>query len=388
MSVTCNIMNAQTNNNIAGVVFDALTGAYLLSNPETKVDPLVFSQLRASMENEETFLTFGDRLKKYGIDRTSGKALLSMVFPPDFWYEKGETKIREGILISGRLDSSNIGSAHGSIIQSIYKDYGMKRTSDFLTDIYRAGGFYLDTHGFSIGIDDCILGGKNPQAVIEYEVQRARMLVRSMGVKLIDPLEEERREKQIRAYLDTAKNLGAKISKENLGEDNAFNIMAKSGAKGSTFNIAQVTGILGQQFLYGQRLPETMSGGTRTLPYFRENDVDPASRGFIANSFLTGLTPSEMFMVFVSARSGVVDSSTRISDTGKLQHSVTKNMEDIKIYPDGSVRNAAGTILQFSYGDDSKDPALLEIAQTKTGKFTSFINLKRVAGRINNKYGY
>jgi DNA-directed RNA polymerase beta' subunit len=388
MSVACNIMNAQSNNNIAGVVFDALTGSYILSLPETVVNSRVFMQIQMAMEDDSSFNTLNMRLDKYKVPRNSGRALLSSLFPIDFYYVHGDTIIRDGILISGTLNKDNIGSASGSIIQAIYKDYGQERAVIFLTDIYRAAGYYLDTHGFSVGLDDCFLTGKDPQKTIEYEVQRAKMLVKAMGTKLSDPLEEERREKQIQAYLNTAKNFGDKISRENLTADNSFNIMARGGAKGSVVNIAQITGILGQQFAYGARMPESISGGTRSLPYFPEGELDPVARGFITNSYLTGLTPAELFFGLAAARQGVSESSNSISLVGAIHHRLTKALEDIKTSADGSVRNTMGDIYQFAYAEDGLDSSLSESVKTKSASFVSFIDMKRVVGRINSKYGF
>ena len=388
MSAACNIMNAQNNTNIAGVIFDALTGSYILSLPETKVDEQVFMNTALFMEDRSSLPTLNERLDKYNVPRDSGRAFLSLLFPPDFYYQKGDTEITEGILISGTLSGDSLGTSQGSIIQALYKDYGQKRTVDFLTDIYWASGKFMDSHGFSVGMDDCFLTGEDPQKTIEYEVQRAKMLVKSMGTKLLDPLEEERRENQIRAYLDTAKNLGTKISKENMREDNSFNVMAKSGAKGSTFNIAQITGILGQQFYRGQRMPETMTGKSRSLPYYPEGELDPAARGFIVNSFLTGLSPAEFFFHMAASRIGLTDSAISTADTGFAHHKISKNLEDIKTTEDGSVRNSAGIIYEFAYGNDGFDASMVEKVKTNTGTFTSFINLKRAAGRINSKYGF
>lgn len=390
MSASCNIMNAQTNDNVAGVVFDALTSSYILSLPETRVDADVFMNLRMNMDDDSAFSDLYQRLEKYSVDKNSGRALLSALFPNDFYYKKGETEIKEGILVSGVLNKSNIGSSpgSGSIIQALYKDYGVNRTTQFLTDIYHAGGYFMDTYGFSVGMDDCFLTGEDPQKTIDYEVQKAKMLVKSMGTKLQDPLEEERRENQIRAYLDTAKNFGTKISKEKLSADNSFNVMAKSGAKGSVTNIAQITGILGQQFLSGERMPESISGGTRTLPYFPQGEIDPAARGFVQNSFLSGLTPAELFFVFAGGRVGLTDTAISTATTGFIHHKIAKSLEDIKVVEDGSVRNSANAIYQYSYGEDGFNAAELEKVTTKTGTFTSFIDLKRVAGRINTKYGF
>ena len=323
MCVKNNIMNAQNNKNIISVVYDALTASYLLSQPDTFIDPDVFMNITGFIENND-INTLNERLEKYHIPKTSGRALFSAIFPEDFYYRKNDVLITNGVLVSGIITEDHIGSSHGSIIQVLWKDYGQERTVDFLTDIYNIMRDWLDVRGFSIGLDDLFLTGENPEKAIQYEVQRAKMLVQSMGFKLTDPLEEERREKQIIAYLNTAKGLGARISAENLAPGNALNVMAKSGAKGSTFNIAQITGILGQQFVQGQRMPETISGNRRCLAYFPENSLDPAARGFCTNSFLTGLGPAEMFFHQAGGREGLTDTATK-SITGDTPIIILQN---------------------------------------------------------------
>ena len=388
MNVKKCIMNSQNNKNIIGAVMDSVSGAYLLTQKETHVDPAVFSNIVSFIENFSGRDTLIERLERYHVPITSGRALFSSILPEDFYYRKDEVLIRDGILVNGVITKDHIGTSGGSIIQVLMKDYGEDKTVDFVNDIYNITQQWLNVRGFSVGLDDCFLGGDDPQKSIEYEVQKAKMLVKSMGWKLRDSLEEERREKQIMAYLDTAKGLGARISKENLPALNAFNVMAGSGAKGSTFNIAQITGILGQQYVQGQRMPEDISGGTRCLPYFPENSLDPGSRGFCENSFLTGLKPSELFFHQAGGREGLTDTAVKTAETGAMHHRVVKALEDVKVYIDGSVRNSSGSILQYVYGEDGFSGEMLEKVGTRTGSFTSFINMKRLAGRINSRYGY
>ena len=71
-----------------------------------------------------------------------------------------------------------------------------------------------------------------------------------------------------------------------------------------------------------------------------------------------------------------------------MHHRIVKTLEDVKVYKDGSVRNAIGVVFQFTYAEDGFDSSLLESVQTKTGRFTSFIDMKRAVGRINQKYGF
>lgn len=451
MCVKNNIMNAQNNKNIIGVVYDALTGAYLMTQKETMIDSGDFQNITSFLENTSGRDTLFQRLDEASVPRYSGRALFSSTLPEDFYYRKNDVLIKNGILLSGVIGKDHIGSAHGSIIQVMMKDYDQETTVNFLTDIYNVMREWLNVRGFSVGLDDCFLEQKvtpydkyiderieglkklpdyrekseeeinnvaeqlkkgewlrdwenvspenkkvyeiraqaaSPEMTIQREIQRVKMLVRSMGWKLEDPLEEERRERQVLAYLRGIKGFGRKISEEHMGSGNAFNIMAMSGAKGSTFNIAQITGILGQQFVQGQRMPLTLSGGRRASPYYPENTLDPASRGFVTNSFLTGLDPAEMFFHQAGGREGLTDTAIKTAETGHLHHKVVKALEDVKVYNDGSARNAFGVVFQYTYGEDGFNAGMVETVSTKTGKFASFINTKRLAARMNSKYGY
>ena len=43
----------------------------------------------------------------------------------------------------------------------------------------------------------------------------------------------------------------------------------------------------------------------RTLPHFRQNAKDPAAKGFVRNSFYTGLTAPEFFFHTMGGREGL-----------------------------------------------------------------------------------
>lgn len=53
-------------------------------------------------------------------------------------------------------------------------------------------------------------------------------------------------------------------------------------------------------------------------------------------------------------------STRNTSDTGYVQRRLVKSMEDTKIYYDQTVRNAAGTIIQYIYGEDGIDATKIE----------------------------
>ena len=50
---------------------------------------------------------------------------------------------------------------------------------------------------------------------------------------------------------------------------------------------------MGQQNVEGKRIP--FGFRKRTLPHFIKDDYGPESRGFVENSYLAGLTPSEFY---------------------------------------------------------------------------------------------
>lgn len=50
----------------------------------------------------------------------------------------------------------------------------------------------------------------------------------------------------------------------------------------------------------------------------------------------------------------------KTASTGYMSRRLMKALEDLLVHYDNTVRNASGCILQFTYGDDGMDPALME----------------------------
>ena len=151
-----------------------------------------------------------------------------------------------------------------------------------------------------------------------------------------------------------------RIAKDSLGDDNNFLSTVISGSKGDFFNIAQITGLLGQQNLKGQRVPLFLNHGKRTLPHYPFGQMPPEmeyeSRGFIASSFIKGLNPREFYFHAMSGREGISDTAMGTATSGYMQRRIIKLTEDIKIQYDGTVRDITGTIYQVAYGNNGIDP--------------------------------
>jgi DNA-directed RNA polymerase II subunit RPB1 len=390
------IMNVQNNRPIMAAVYDTLSGTYLLTQPDTRVSRTIYLNAFALQLTSppDDLSRFEERCRKYdpnsiGKDDVSGKAYFSLLFPPDFYYVKDDVHILEGILVNGVVTKKHIGTAPGSIVQMIWKRYGATRTSFFLTDIARLVNLWLDTRPLSISLYDCLpTDPPQLQDEITKVVAKARLLLLAYGTRLNDPIEEQRREREIIAKLQDVRISATKLAVSSIPKDSTMTVMSLSGAKGGDVNVAQITGLLAQQFLRNQRMPNTLGDGVRCLPWFPQDTLDPTSRGLCVRSFLNGLSPAEFFFHQTASREGLLDTAIRTPESGDLNHRIAKALEDIIVKYDGSVRNSVDTIFQFVYGNDGFNPAEIENFACEYGKQTFFVNVYRVAQELNAKYGY
>jgi DNA-directed RNA polymerase III subunit RPC1 len=134
--------------------------------------------------------------------------------------------------------------------------------------------------------------------------------------------------------------------------------MAKCGSKGSNINVSQMVASVGQQMIGGARVADGFHH--RTLPHFPKAARQPASKGFVSNSFFSGLTPSEFIFHAMSGREGLVDTAVKTAETGYMSRRLMKSLEDLSAQYDDTVRNSSGTVVQFQYGDDNLDPVDME----------------------------
>jgi DNA-directed RNA polymerase III subunit RPC1 len=86
---------------------------------------------------------------------------------------------------------------------------------------------------------------------------------------------------------------------------------------------------VGQQTANGKRMPDGFFD--RTLPHFRPCAKQPAAKGFVKNSFYSGLTATEFFFHTIGGREGLVDTAVKTADTGYMQRRFMKALEDLSI---------------------------------------------------------
>ena len=83
-----------------------------------------------------------------------------------------------------------------------------------------------------------------------------------------------------------------------------------------------------------------------------KDDFSPESKGFVENSYLAGLTPTEFFFHAMGGREGLIDTAIKTASTGYIQRRLVKAMESAYVRYDGTVRTSNDNIIQFRYGED------------------------------------
>lgn len=72
----------------------------------------------------------------------------------------------------------------------------------------------------------------------------------------------------------------------------------------------------------------------------------PAAKGFVSNSFFSGMTPTEFIFHTMAGREGLVDTAVKTSETGYMQRRLVKSLEDLYVAYDMTVRNSTQDIIQ------------------------------------------
>ncbi|MCI4357405.1 MAG: DNA-directed RNA polymerase subunit A', partial [Thermoplasmata archaeon] len=269
--------------------------------------------------------------------------------------------VEDGILKAGTIDAKAIAFQKGAILDAIARNNGMGRARVFLDEMSRLSITAMGLKGLSTGIDD-----EDVPESARKEISKALEEVRLAVGELVEQyrvgkLEQmpgrsvaETLEVMVRRELGKARDLAGDIAGRYLGLENPAVILAKSGARGSMLNLTQMAGAVGQQSVRGERLLRGYYD--RTLPHFARGDLGADARGFVSSSYKRGLSPTEYFFHSMGGREGLVDTAVRTSRSGYMQRRLINALEDLKVTEDGTVRNTAGTIIEYRYGEDGIDP--------------------------------
>jgi len=379
MQVQDQILSPRYGAPIIGAHKDYITGAYMLTRSETMLTASEVGQLLAASG-------YSGQIPEPSVQEPvplwSGKDIFSIFLPKELNFvakakvcqrcptckreecpHDAYVKIREGRLVSGVIDKNSIGAEMAeTIFHRIVKDFGPDVGHDFLNSTCKLIMRFLGQKGFTYALDELEIGDR-----VKRQIDRSLSTSEKEIEGLISKFEKgdlerlpgqtlkETFELQVMNELAKARDRAGEIVDEQLTLENAGIVMTRTGARGSSLNIGQMMGCIGQQAIRGKRIMRGYSD--RTLPHFKPNDPRPEARGFVYSCYREGLNPIEFFFHSMGGREGLVDTAVRTQQSGYMQRRLINALEHLRVEYDETVRDSLGNIVQFRYGEDGVDPS-------------------------------
>lgn len=335
-SVPYHIITPKDGEPIMQIIQDTMTGAFRLSKEHVRIQDKVFANLQMVNSYFDGHLPKPNNKKDH---LYNGRQAYSMILPPSFYLEtknhqsgktqeidengniieRDDTKviIKNSQLISGTLDKWSFTDMSRGIIPVMFHDYGPFEIQRFLDNTQRLICRWLVTSGFSVGISDLVI-----DKITDNALKDAVAAMKTRAYKIIEDARRGKLENKTiftnadyfeRELLDILNKANKEAEQVGLKEikdkTNRMINMVKSGAKGKARNVAQMIALVGQQNIEGKRVGYGFTD--RTLPHFTKYDDGPEARGFVENSFITGLTPQEVFFHAMSGREGLIDTAVK-----------------------------------------------------------------------------
>ena len=364
-AVPTQIISPGNNQPIVGIFQDSLLGAFLLSRQGTTFDRATAMNLLMAVDTV--------RPEKLPLGEVTSYQLLSQLMPPmscdvGTGIEGNRLRVVRGEYLSGQLDKGALGATSKGLIHAIFNEYGADRAARFIDELQGVVTEFMKTHGYSVGVSDLVADAHTSEQIVAAITEKKQQVRDLTNVVLSGAFENKTGrpnniefETRVNGILNKAQEEAGKIARKSLSADNRFNTMVEAGSKGKPLNIAQMIACLGQQNVDGKRIPYGFE--SRTLPHFTKFDDSPEARGFVEGSFISGLTPQELFFHAMGGRVGLIDTAVKTSSTGYIQRRIVKALEDLVVTYIGTVVNHMGKVIEFAYGDDGIDAARAETQQ-------------------------
>lgn len=221
-------------------------------------------------------------------------------------------KIKQGVLEQGMLDKDTFGKGSRGIVHLIYNYFGRDAAVNLLDALQNTVSMYLVMRGFSVGISD-LIADQDTRAEMSEKIEQRKTELQALMQKLHSDMLEthagttrsEELERKVFNILNKATDDAGDIGLKSLSDVNRMINMVRAGSKGSKTNVSQMIAIVGQQNVEGKRMPYGFTD--RTLPHFKRYDDGARARGFVENSFISGLSPEEFYFHAMSGREGLID---------------------------------------------------------------------------------
>lgn len=287
---------------------------------------------------------------------------------PYIKYKQDEIKvvIEQGKHVSGILDKKSIGKgANGGLYHIIASDYGPQAALRVMHNMQLMAINYIMQFGYTIGINDLLLpmSAKNEIDKISSDIINGSKLISEelYNGEIIPPIGktvgEFFEERQINALSSFDAYVDPIMRAVNPSTNNLLKLVL-FGSKGKLNNMFNMISAIGQKLINGERINQKF-GYKRTLAYFPRFDTSPEARGYIKNSYVSGMDSAEFVFNAMAARFDLISKALSTSVTGEQNRKSIKSLESILI--NNHHWAIKGTsLIQLAYGGDFMDPRRIE----------------------------
>lgn len=283
-----------------GLVQDALLAAYLITRDDIFLGKNDWDHLL----HKSNFDVCANQRRP---EKYSSRWLVNVLLPADFTFCSKFIKVENGQIISGALTKADIGYQSRGLFLHMIKRYGSRVATTFLDTMQFLGVEWLTKFGYSVGLKDCRTITKDTSTFeAEYEKNPNNV-----------DLFVERVSFQVREQITPANRL--------------YNLI-ESGSKGNWLNVSQIVGVVGQQYVNGEKVVPVREKGLK-------------NNGFISSCYYEGLDQVEYWGHLIAAREAICKTITGTPITGYLQRRMAKNIENTIYTYDNTIRNGKKVVV-------------------------------------------
>ncbi len=360
-----------------GVYHDNSIGISEFTRNKTKIGRYHAMQMLSQVK----YPNYLHRFKELDPTKTefSGRDIISLLLPeinfskkaafykPEYSgfidYKPDETHvvIERGMLKTGVLDKKSIGQGvNDSLFHNVFNEYGVDVAMDLLYNMQQVATQFMLNRGYTINYDDFAIDKKtikNINDVTASIVHQSNQLTKKYRAGLITPpigmTVEEFYEQEQMNILSPGDEFTEIVMSSLNHEKNNLAKLVSTGTKGKPTNILQISSSIGQMSIKGKRMRKAFDF-ERALPYARRFHDEPEAVGFIADSFVTGVSFMSAIAQQQDGRNGIATKALSTGITGYHNRKANKALESVII--DNLRRTVKyDFIVQQLYGDDGTD---------------------------------
>lgn len=371
-----------------GLIQDCILGLAFLTLDDCRIDKLHAMRLYGGVSSNPNYGDIVDPMQSIQgrdvlsrlmidcgtlIDLKKGSAFYQKNYTKYIDYHNSDQQvvIEKGKLLSGVVDKSTVGkSATGGIFHTIHNMYGPNAALRAVYNFQQIARQFLYNHGATMSLADLVLRDST-----KVKIQDNIRAIMAEAMSITHDLNEGKIVPPIGMSLETyyESKMFAQLSSNDLHWGPIFEnidpihhmmcIFIFTGARGELFNLKNIVAAIQQIEINGMRMVEDLNG--RALAYYTRCDENPKARGFITNSYTSGLKNDEFAFHTQDTRFALINKSMNTSITGAANRKGIKSMESLVI---NNHRHLTSPIhcVQLLYGGDGINPKFLERVQFPT----------------------